>query len=354
MKKETYVIIMAGGKSERFWPFSKSGLTKPFLKLIDGKSLIELTYMRAKRIVPEDRIFFVLAKEHVEGLIETIPNLSIDRVIVEPEGRDTAACIGYSALHLKEISWDSTMVVFPSDHYISGEEIFENAVNKAIKLAEEGDYLVIFGIRPTRPEVGYGYIKVGKIKEEGEISVYEVEKFVEKPSYEMAKKYYESGQYYWNSGIFVWKTKVILEELRKYLPDLFSSLEECIEQKRAGDTKKLSAIYSNLQRISIDYGVMEKSKNVIMVKGDFVWDDVGTWSALFRILKKDQNSNVKVGDAFTLDVHGSLIFSENVNLGVLGLKDVIVVATNDGVLVLSHEYAQNVRDVAKYFSRDDI
>lgn len=345
-----YIVIIAGGRGERFWPLSTSINPKPFLKLIDGKSLIELTYLRAKRLVSEERILFVVGEEHLKALLDSISGINMDSLILEPEGRDTAPCIAYSALLLEEKKGDSVMVVFPADHYIEGEETFQKAIEKAVEFAEKGDYLVTFGITPQRPETGYGYIKVGESLEEGEIPVYRVETFVEKPSYEKAKEYLDSGQYYWNSGIFVWRTKVILSELERYLPDLLLGVKECVRLYKEGDREKFIWKYKNLKKISIDYGVMEKSNKVLMVRGDFLWDDVGTWSSLFRLMAQGEKANVTIGDPFILDVEGSLIFSQGVKLGVVGLKDVIVVATEKGVLVCSQKYAQTVRDIARHFS----
>ena len=349
MNEQVYVLIMAGGRGERFWPLSTPSLPKPFLKIIDGKSLIELTYERAKKIVPQNRIFFVIGEEHKKPLLQTIPGLGEESVISEPEGRDTAACIGYSAL-LMEDQEDPVIVVFPADHYIGREDIFRRAIFKAIDLAKEGSHLVTFGIKPDRPETGYGYIKVGEVIKWDDFPIFKVERFVEKPDLKKAMEYLESGDYYWNSGMFVWRKSVILNEMGKYLPDLLEGLKECISALRAKDTQRFRESYSRLERISIDYGVMEKSENVFMVRGDFFWDDIGTWSSIIRIMGKDEDSNVILGNPYIKDVKGSLILSEEKNVGVLGLEGVIVVATKNGILVCSKEYAQHVREIARYFS----
>ncbi|MCX7857359.1 MAG: mannose-1-phosphate guanylyltransferase [Deltaproteobacteria bacterium] len=349
MTENAYIVIMAGGKGERFWPLSSPTLPKPFIKLINGKSLIELTYQRAKKILPENRIFFVIGEKHVNPLLQAIPGLREEFIFSEPEGRDTAACIGYAALLLNETNRNSIMVVLPADHYIGKEDLFINAVYRALEVAKKRDCLVTIGIPPTRPETGYGYIKVkAKLSDENP-SLFSVDQFIEKPSLDKAKEYVESGDYYWNSGMFVWKTSVILEELEKHLPSLLDGLRKCLSYRKTGDLKAFSSNYKMLIKTSIDYGVMEKSDSVVMIKGEFIWDDVGTWSSLFRLMQKDENSNVCLGNSCLIDVRGSFILSEGVNLGVAGLKNVIVVATKQGVLVCSEEYAQSVREIAKYF-----
>ncbi|MCS7280443.1 MAG: mannose-1-phosphate guanylyltransferase [Desulfobacterota bacterium] len=347
-------VIMAGGKGERFWPLSTPRSPKPFLKLIDGNSLIELTYERLKKVFPEDRIFFVLAQEHLSTLKELYPNLKSDFIIVEPEGRDTAACIAYSVFFLNKLFGDPVVAFFPADHYIGTEDLFKIALLRAVEIAKETDFLLTFGIRPTRPEIGYGYIRVGEVFSLSEPPVYRVQRFVEKPSLEKAKEYLEAGDFYWNSGIFVWRTSAILREIERCLPQLFEGLKEALSYQENGDFARFSACYKRLPRISIDYGVMEKSTEVLMVKGDFVWDDVGTWASLFRILKKDENSLVRIGNAFVSDVKNSIIISDDLNLGVLGVDGLIVVAAKNGVLVCTHEYAGFVRELARYFLSDDL
>lgn len=348
MIDKAFILIMAGGRGERFWPLSTEDSPKPFIKLIDGKSLIELTYQRALKILPKERIFFVVGERHLNALRETIWDLDYDQVIVEPEGRDTASCIGFSALFLKEKFGEGIMAVFPADHYIGNEERFLKAIRLGIEVAQKTAFLVTFGIKPRRPETGYGYIKAGEIFLDGDVRVFKVERFVEKPTFDKASEYLESGFYYWNSGMFVWRISSIIDEMRKYLPEILTSLEECVRLMGC-DRERFRSLYSSLQRISIDYGVMEKTDRVLMVEGDFLWDDVGSFASLYDILEKDEEGNVKDGEVFLKEVKGSIVLSYGQRIGVVGLSNVIVVATKEGVVVAPMDMAQAIRDVGRHY-----
>jgi mannose-1-phosphate guanylyltransferase len=269
---------MAGGKGERFWPLSTAGTPKPFIKLIGDKTMIQMTVQRVAALVAKERIFVVLGREHVDVARGQLPELSEGQFIVEPEGRDTGPCIGFTALLLGRLDPEGVMVVLPADQYIPDTDAFAACVSAAASCATQGDHLVTIGITPTRPEKGYGYIHVGERTGAGHTgSCFRVNRFVEKPDEARAAQYLADGNYFWNSGIFVWLTRVVLAGIERHMPELFKGLRAIEGAVAAGDAQKVAEGFRGFQKISIDYGLMEKADNVLMVKADFAWDDVGTW-----------------------------------------------------------------------------
>jgi mannose-1-phosphate guanylyltransferase len=276
--------------------------------------------------------------------------LPTENILIEPMAKNTAACIGLAALHTEKLDKDSVMVVVPSDHVIKDEETYIEVLKTAIEKAKAGDNLVTIGIKPTRPETGYGYIKFRKMTKEiiNGSPVHKVEKFVEKPGYEVAVRYVESGDYLWNSGMFIWKTSAILSAIEKYMPELHKALENIRENFDSEDIEKvLSEEYSKLESISIDYGVMEKAKNVYVVPGDFGWDDVGSWTSIERLYEKDENGNVIRGNVVAVDTKKCIITGSEKLIATLGLEDVIIVDTDDALLICSKDKVQNVKEILK-------
>ncbi|SHF52250.1 mannose-1-phosphate guanylyltransferase [Caldanaerobius fijiensis DSM 17918] len=265
-------------------------------------------------------------------------------------GKNTAACIGLAALHTQRVGEDSVMVVVPSDHVIKDEETYIGVLKSAIEKAKAGDNLVTIGIKPSHPETGYGYIKFRKLTKEiiNKNPVHKVEQFVEKPDYDTAVKYVESGNYLWNSGMFIWKTSAILNAISRYMPELSNALNTIREYF---DTDKIEQVlyeeYSKLESISIDYGVMEKAQNVYVVPGDFGWDDVGSWTSIERLYEKDENGNVIRGNVVSVDTKKCIITGSEKLIATLGIEDVIIVDTEDALLICSKDKAQDVKEVLK-------
>lgn len=346
--EHTYCVIMAGGRGERFWPVSTDSVPKPFLRIIGDKSLIQMTVDRLERLVPPDRIIVVLGESQVPVAREQLNQLPSGSFISEPEGRDTAPCIGYAATILFHRDPAAVMVTLPADHYIPDTDLFVKTVSRAVTLARIGGHLVTVGVRPNRPETGYGYIKAGEIfSSDTEGVCYRVKSFVEKPDFERAQKYLEEGNYYWNSGMFVWQVASVLEGIKRYMPALYDGLQALSAALLAGDAGKSRVIYGSFERRSIDYGLMEKADNVLMVPALFRWDDIGTWSSLLRSSVVDAEGNYRRGETFCIDTRDCVVYGDGVAVGTIGVSHLVVVASKGSVLVCDAERAQAVREIAR-------
>jgi mannose-1-phosphate guanylyltransferase len=339
---------MAGGRGERFWPLSTGKVPKPFLPLTGPKTLIQLTVERALRFVPKDRIFIVLGRTHLNVALKQLPELPRDNFIVEPVGRDTAACIGLAAIVLSLKDEKATMVVLPADQYVPDVEKFTNTIRNCVAMADHGDYLVTMGIKPTRVETGYGYIYARKNSNtKRDIVCFTVEKFVEKPDPRRAAEYMKDGNYYWNAGIFIWKTKTVLEGMRTHMPILYNGLNAIKGALREGRKAKADALFRKFERKSIDYGLMERAENVLMVPANFTWDDVGTWTSLQRVLDLDGKGNYTRGDTICIDSHDCVVVGDEKVIGVIGVSNLVIVSSKNGILVCDSGRVQEVREITK-------
>jgi mannose-1-phosphate guanylyltransferase len=346
-----YAIIMAGGVGTRFWPLSRERMPKQFLPIVGNRPLIEETYLRIAPIVKEENVFIVVNEAHKALAKRIFRNKKVE-VIAEPYGRNTAPCIGLAATHIGMKSGVATAIALPADHLIIHGKDFRKVLRATAKAVQKGGIATI-GIKPCYPETGYGYIK--KSRGHGFANrekVYMVEKFVEKPSLKDAQSYLQSGQYLWNSGIFVFKPNTILEEIRLYLPRLYDGLERIkgVIGSRSY-SRILRKVYQNLESISIDHGIIEKTKNPIyMLEGAFGWSDVGSWKALRDINKDgyDTNGNLIYGESVSVDTKDSLIYSSTKRLiATLGLKDTLIVDTKDALLVADMKKSQGVRKITE-------
>jgi mannose-1-phosphate guanylyltransferase len=322
-----YVVILAGGKGERFWPLSTPENPKPFLKFFSERSLLQQTFDRACSFVSSDHIFLVVGKQHEKISKEQLPELSAGQILLEPAGRDTAAAIGFASLPLPA---DALMLVLPADHLIPDQDLFANDIRIASDFAEKHGGPVIFGIRPERPETGYGYVKAGETPFAP--GIYPVERFVEKPDRIRAEEYLQEGSFYWNSGIFLWQVSRIRELLEKHLPELWSGLKS--NQK-----------YETLPRISIDFGVMQKADHVVMVPASFRWDDVGSWNALPRILRTDDKGNLAWGSQVGPETTNCILYAESLTMVTAGIKDLVIVQRGDHILICHKDYADRLKEL---------
>lgn len=346
-----YGVIMAGGGGTRFWPLSRANTPKQFLNITGEDTMINDTIKRIKSIVPTDKIIIVTNKIQKKMLSKVIQeDIPEANVLTEPVGRNTAACIGYAAMVIKKRCGDAVMGVFPSDHYIKDADEFQRVLSAAYSIAENTEKLVTIGINPTFPSTGYGYIKYDRersIPAESKIA-YEVVDFVEKPNLARAKEYLKNGNYLWNSGMFAWKASVILENFERFLPKLYRGL---LELEPFIDTPKektvVEEVYPALQSISIDYGIMERSDEVVVIPGDFGWNDVGSWDSLGEVFPLDENGNITRGDFIAIDTRNSIIYSNSRLVAAVGLENMIVVETNDALLVCPKEKAQDVKKVVE-------
>lgn len=342
-------VIMAGGKGERFWPKSRTNLPKQFLNISGNKSMIQQCVSRLQKFIPIEQVFVVTNELYAELIKAQIPTIPYENIIIEPVGRNTAPCIGLASIIIEERFPDSTMVVLPSDHIIKNEEEFLHILRTAVDVSQEGRNLVTLGIQPTYPETGYGYIEsTNDVTLVNELQVHKVEQFVEKPDIDKATSYLEAGNYYWNSGIFIWKTAVIRGYIKEHMPQVHDILETMknsfINNNR---NEVIVAEFPKMPDQSIDYGIMEKVKDIYVIPCVFGWDDVGSWTALERINDSDENGNVVRGNSLSIDTKRCIIESNGKLIATLGVEDLIIVETDDVTLICNKDKAQEIKSLIK-------
>jgi len=340
-----YPVILAGGSGTRFWPLSREALPKQFLALISKQPLIVDTFRRLEKLAGARRILIVCGKTHaakVRRLLKAVPS---ENVLIEPRARNTAPAIGLAAVRVLKDDPNGILAVMPSDHYVADPEAFRDCVRRAAALAEDG-HLVTLGIRPTQPETGFGYIRLGESLPHGG---HKVLAFVEKPTLERARSYFESGEYLWNGGIFLFKASAILEAFRQHLPQLAQGLDALMhaENERLS-AKRVRKIFQSAPAVSIDYGVMEKAGNLAVVPGNFGWSDVGSFSALWEVKPRDSQGNAVVGGKVVLvDCRNCLVISGSRLVTLAAISDCVVVDSKDGLLVIAKDKSQDVRRVVE-------
>jgi mannose-1-phosphate guanylyltransferase len=305
MNKNLFVVLMAGGVGVRFWPYSRNSKPKQFLDVLGtGKTLLQSTFDRFLPLCPAENIYVVTHEEHAHLVKEQLPQLGPDQILAEPMRKNTAACIAYSSYKIAQKNPEGVIVVSPSDHLILMEDEFRDVIKKASDQAKGHDKLITLGISPSRPETGYGYIQYHTEKSFAK----KVKTFTEKPELSLAKKFIESGDFVWNSGIFIWGVKAILDAFHQYLPEMSEVFDEI--RPKLGTKEEKEAIlgaYSQCKNISIDYGIMEKAKNVFVCLGTFTWSDLGSWASIHEISHKDENNNVINANAQMYDTRNSII-----------------------------------------------
>lgn len=351
-------VVMAGGKGERFWPKSRARHPKQLLPIAGARTMLQETVDRIRPLIPEENIFVVTGENLLRKVRNQLPSLPGKHIISEPVGRNTAACIGLAAIKTEREEPRSTMVVLAADHLIKEKGKFLKIIKAGAGAAEKTGHLAVLGIKPTRPETGYGYIKAESRKPEArrqkpevkskEVQICKVERFVEKPDRERAKKFLASGNYYWNSGMFIWTVKSILKALKEHMPELFKGLEAIKGSLGTAREREVTRqVFQGLESISIDYGVMEKAKNVVMVKAALPWDDVGSWLAMERIHPGDDKGNVVLGKFEGIDTRNCIIISDGHLVATLGVSDLIIVTTPQATLICSRDKAQEVKKITR-------
>ena len=345
MREKKTALIMAGGRGERFWPRSRQNMPKQFLSLTDdGKTMIQLTVERILPLVNMEDIFIVTNRSYKDLVREQLPDLPDENILCEPVGKNTAPCIGLGAVHIAKKYGDAVMMVLPSDHLIKYTSLFLNTLSDACEVAEQGGNLVTLGIAPDCPEPGYGYIKFQPEQTLGR--AFAVERFVEKPDLETAKAYLASEQYLWNSGMFIWKTSTILKNLQTYLPETYRGLYKIGEAIGTPmEEQVLEREFQAFEAESIDYGVMEKAKNIYILSGAFGWDDVGSWLAVSRIKRSNELGNVVNGNVVTVDTRNTTIQGSEKLIAAVGLEDMIVVDSEDALLICEKDHAGDIKKV---------
>ena len=348
-------VIMAGGRGERFWPKSRNNRPKQFLSLTsDGETMIQKTVKRLSPLVSAEDIFIVTNQAYADLVNDQLPDVPRENILCEPCARNTAPCIAFAAAIIQKKYGDAMMLVLPSDHLIGYENIYIKTLQTAIRTAEEGNNLVTIGITPAYPETGYGYINFGK--EAGD--AYEVERFVEKPDLPTAKKYLASGKYLWNSGMFVWKASAIMYNMKQFMPEIHDGAVR-IGDSYGTDSYEETLIkeFTAFTSESVDFGIMEKASDIYTIPGSFGWDDVGSWLAVERINETDDKKNYFDGDVIAVDSERTTVCGGKRLVAAIGTRDIVIVDTDDVLLVCSKNNTQDVKKVIaqlKEHGRNDL
>ncbi|MGA9118461.1 MAG: mannose-1-phosphate guanylyltransferase [Bacteroidota bacterium] len=351
-----FAVIMAGGVGTRFWPRSREKFPKHLLEIIGKGSMLQNTVKRLEGIVHTGDIFIVTNKLQRAQVIKQLPQVPENNVIVEPVGRNTAPCIALAAFHVRKADPKAVMIVLPADHMILDETEYRRVIRLAVEVADKSESLLTVGIKPTHPETGYGYIQVDSDEKHGAeyraLGVYRVQAFAEKPNLQVAERFLASGDFLWNSGMFVWRNDVILSELERCIPDQFSELAKI--DKAIGTPQyqqTLDLVYGMIRGISIDYGVMEKAGTVYVIPASFGWNDLGSWDEVARVSGKDDSGNTITGTVIQKDTHNSYIFSPTKVVATIGVDDLIIVNTDDALLVCRKGRSQEVKEISDYLKR---
>jgi mannose-1-phosphate guanylyltransferase len=358
-KKDRFVIIMAGGRGERFWPVSREKTPKQLIRLIGQRSFLQQAVDRVLPLVPLKNVLIITNAAQAPEVRKQLPKLPKANVIAEPVGRDTCAAVTLGAALVGARSTTGVMAVLPADHVIPEEKKFQQVLSDAFDLAARGRAIVTIGIKPTEPATGYGYIRVGEaLPPPSGVKRYKTtfqraEQFVEKPHFDKAVEYLNSGQYRWNAGMFIWSFVTVTEGLQKHQPEMYAACQRWF--KVAANPAKLDKVlakeYPAIKKVSIDYALMEHAQNVIVADGAFEWDDLGAWNALGRHLKADAEGNCAVADFIHVDAARNIIFDARTKnrtpIAVVGLRDSILVQTDDAVLLAHKSQAQKVKELVK-------
>ncbi len=344
---KTTAVIMAGGRGERFWPKSRNSRPKQFLSLTkDGETMIQKTVKRLLPLVEAEDIFIVTNSAYIGLVHDQLPDIPKENILAEPCARNTAPCIAFAAAVIGRKYDDAVMLVLPSDHLIGYEDLYAKTLKKAIDVSLEGKNLVTIGITPDYPETGYGYIKFGNETASGNSDAYKVDRFVEKPDLPTAKEYLASGKYLWNSGMFVWKISSIMANLKEFMPAIYEGALKIGEAFGTENyTEVLSKEFYAFTSESIDFGIMEKADDIYTLPGSFGWDDVGNWLAVERINEVDADKNYIEGNVISIGSERATICGGKRLIAAVGVEDLIIVDTDDAVLICSKNNTQDVKKV---------
>jgi len=344
-----HAVIMAGGSGTRFWPASRCERPKQFLTLATDTPLLRMTFERLEGLVPPERVWVVTTAATAQASRDILPELPPGNVLAEPVGRNTAACAGFSAHAALSRDPEAICIVLPADHVIGQEERFRSAMAAGAHQVEREGGLLTFGVQPTKPETGYGYLELGQEhSRDGEWAVHHLQRFVEKPDAEHAQRYLESAQFLWNAGIFAWRAVDLLDEIGRQLPELAEGLSRLAKAIGSSEADAvLAEVYPTLPATSVDFGVMEGAQKCWTVPVDFPWSDIGSWSALAEEIPGDSSGNHNRGRVHTEDSRGNVLVSTGPVVSVVGVDDLVVVATPDAVLIVPKDEAQRVKDVVE-------
>ncbi len=349
-----YALIMAGGAGTRLWPLSREKQSKPSLSLYSDQSMFQIAVERLYPLFSPEQILVVASREHISDLSAQVPEIPLENYFVEPEGRGTASAIGLAAIHLAKRDEDATMAVLTADHHIGKPEVFREVVAAALEFARQ-DYIVTLGITPTWPSTDYGYIEQdGPVGEINGHKAYQTKRFVEKPNQASAQTMLSLGHYTWNSGMFIWKVSVIMKEFEEQMPDLYASLMRIAEGIGTPAYEEiLHPAWSEIAKQTIDYGIMENARNVLVIPINMDWMDVGTWLSLKSLLPMDEKGNNIKGDSLLMNSENTLVMGSTRLIAGIGLKDLIIVDTPDALMVCDLNHAGQVRELVKMLKEQD-
>jgi mannose-1-phosphate guanylyltransferase len=342
-----FAVIMAGGIGSRFWPRSKERSPKQLLRIFGENTMIQDTVARLNGIVDDENIYVITNKVQKAEIVSQLGNIPSENIIEEPFGRNTAACIGLASIIIENKCKDAVTLILPADHIIKDKDVFHKTLKNAADFAYDSKGLVTIGIPPARPETGYGYIQIDdkSIRD----NIFKVLTFAEKPNYATAIRFIESGDFMWNSGMFIWRTDVILNEIKTYLPDLDDGLETIKKDIGTSEYEKtVTNVYGILRSISIDYGIMEKSKQVYLIKGEFSWSDVGSWEEVYQLTEKNEAGNAFKGNVYSERTIDSYVYSPDKFTAVIGVENLVIINTEDALLVCRRDQCQDVKKVVDH------
>ncbi len=357
-----YAIIMAGGIGTRFWPKGRAKLPKQFLKIgSDSDTMIQKTVKRLDGMIHHTKIFIVTNINYKALVKKQLPHIPEENIICEPFGKNTAPCIALACLYIKQFNPEAGVFVIPSDHIVNNVKDYQNVVKSGLSFVKENGGIVTLGISPTKPETGYGYIQFDsdistEVSPAGNSdysdTVYKVKTFAEKPTLEVAKAFLESGDFLWNSGMFIFRIDTMMEEFKNNLPEINAemiALEEKLYDKEF--PKLLEEAYSQIKGISIDYGIMEKSSQVYTIRSYFDWSDVGSWDEIYNMKQKDENGNLSQGMSVLINSKNCMVLNDQRITAVVGCEDLLIIDTDNGLLVCKRGDSQNVKEVVDYLRR---
>ncbi len=342
-----HAAVLAGGRGQRLWPKSRKNLPKHLLPLLGDKTMLQETVARLEGVVPDNNIYIVTEEGQEKIIAEQLPHIPGSNILVEPEGRNTAASIGLAAVYMEKRDADGIMISLHSDNWVGDVETFRRILRDSCAVAERTGGLGTVGITPSYPATGFGYIHTGReLDVDLPTTFWESRRFVEKPDRRTAEKYVASEEYFWNGGMFIWRISAILDAIRRHMPELY---EGCLAIREAlgsdSEKKEVARVYNGLEKVPIDRGVMEKAHSIFVAKGDFPWDDVGTWAAIENHFPADAKGNVVIGEFEEVDSENCIIVGDKSLITTVGVSNLIVVKTKDALLVCGKERAEEVRDL---------
>lgn len=356
-KLAIHTIILAGGRGTRFWPRSRTRTPKQLLNIVGKETMLQQTVARLLPLVPAERIWTVTNAEQGAAVQKQVPAAARKRVLTEPIGRNTAAAIALAALHVRHAAGgDALMAVLPADHYIAQAGKYRKIVSAALEAAREPGRMVVLGIPPTRPDTAFGYVeRMGEALDSRGFTVFAVKRFTEKPALELAKEYAASGNFHWNAGMFFWRVSTFLESLKSFLPETHEALEKlCDSISTRSYERNLRRVYPKLENISVDYAILEPSTRqegpprVFVIPAEVGWSDIGSWAAVYELLRKQPGENVLAGAGHVLDAEGNFLWSPSKFVGAIGVRDLVVVETPDALLICPRDRAQDVGKIVKW------